>query len=144
MPAPDKGLGAIFSRYNGTDYDIIGEVVNITPPSVSKEPIETTELNPTDGFNTYIGGIKDGGEVTVELNFDPALTADAENQALLKADVEGSADTEQYKIDFAVGGPNVVFTAVPTGFTPGQIAANEKLTVTFTCKISGRPVWADA
>ena len=139
MAAPDKGLGAIFSRYNGTTYDVIGEVVNITPPSVTKETIETTELNPANGFNTYIGG-----EVSVELNFDPALTADAENQALLKGDVEGTSDTEQYKIEFAAAGANVVFTAVPTGFTPGQIASNEKLTATFTCKVSGQPTWADS
>ena len=143
MAAPDKGLGAIFSRYNGTDYDVIGKVVSITPPSVSKEAIETTELNPVDGFNTYIGGIKDAGEVSVELNFDSELVADAENQALLKDDVEGSSDQERYKIEFAASGANVIFDAVPTGFTPGEIT-KETLTCTFTCKVTGKPTWADA
>ena len=52
MAAPTKGMGGVFSRYNGTGYDVIGEVVTITPPSPTKETIETTELNPTDGFHT--------------------------------------------------------------------------------------------
>ena len=144
MAAPTKGMGGIFSRYNGVDYDVIGEVVTITPPSPTKETIETTELNPTDGFHTYIGGIKDGGEVSVTLNFDPATVADAENQTLLRADVEGTDDTVQYKIEFASAGPNIVFSAVPTGFEVSEVSVNEKITATFTCKVSGKPTWADS
>ena len=93
---------------------------------------------------TYIGGVKDGGEVSVTLNLDPALAADAENQALLKGDVEGTEDTEQYKIEFASAGPNIVFSAVPTGFEVSELSVTEKITATFTCKISGKPTWADA
>lgn len=144
MAAPTKGLGAIFSRYNGASFDVIGEVVTITPPSSTKETIETTGLNPTDGFNTYIGGIKDGGEVSITLNLDPAIVADAENQALLKGDVEGTADSVQYKIEFASAGPNIVFDAVPTGFEVSELAVNEKITATFNCKVTGKPTWADS
>lgn len=144
MAAPTKGMGGIFSRFNGVDYDVIGEVVSITPPSLTKETIETTGLNPTNGFHTYIGGIKDGGEVSVVLNFDPAVAADAENQALLKGDVESTTDTTQYKIEFASAGPNIIFDAVATGFEVSEISVNEKVTATFTCKVSGKPTWADS
>lgn len=144
MASPTKGMGGIFSRYNGVDYDVIGEVLTITPPNPTKETIETTELNPTDGFHTFIAGVKDGGEVSVMFNFDPALTADAENQALLKGDVEGTDDTVQYKIEFASAGPNIVFNAVATGFEVSELSVNEKITATFTCKVSGKPTWADS
>jgi len=70
-------------------------------------------------------------------------TADANNQGLLKADVEG--DTAQtYKIVFATSGPNVIFTAIATGFSVGEMTPDGKLDASFTCQPTGKPTWADS
>ena len=40
---------------------------------VDVEDIETTSHDSTGQWREYIGGLKDGGELSFELNFDPAL-----------------------------------------------------------------------
>lgn len=143
MSTANKGRGAVFSRNNSTDFDVIGEVVSIAPGGISKETIETTALNPADGFRTFIGGVKDASEVSVTLNLDPAIVADAQKQGLLYGDVAGDVDGE-YKIAFSDGGPSLTFTAVATGFEIGELTVDGKVEATFNCKPSGKPVWADA
>lgn len=143
MAAPTTGLGAIFSLQDGTTYNDIGEVISIQPPGVTAETIDTTELNPTDAFRTFIKSLKDGGEVTVVMHMDPATVADAENQSLLKAEVEGT-DNSTAKIEFSDAGPNVIFSGPATGWTPGELTADGKIELTFTMKVSGKPIWADS
>lgn len=143
MAAPTTGLGAIFSLLVGTTYTDIGEVVRIQPPGVTAETIDVTALNPTDAFRVFIKSLKDGGEVTVVMNMDPATVADAEDQTLLKAAVEGTANST-CKIEFADAGPNVIFSGPATGWTPGELTADGLIELTFTLKVSGKPTWADS
>ena len=91
MTAPATGLGAIFGLLQGSTYTDSGEVVRIQPPGVTAETIDVTSLTSTDAFREFIKSLKDGGEVTVVMHFDPATVADAENQTLLKTAVEGTA-----------------------------------------------------
>lgn len=145
MSAPKASRGASLSRYNGSAWDVIGEVIAITPPGPTADTIDTTQLQPTDGHRTFIKGLIDGGEVSVSLNFDANLTADAENQALLKADVEDpTIDLGQYAIEFWDGGPFVEFFAVPTSFPPGELTPEGKIEAAFTGKVSGKPTWGAA
>ena len=143
MAAPTTGLGASFSLLVGSTYTEIGEVFSISPPGVSAETIDTTGLNPTDAFRTFIKSLKDGGEVTVNMRFDPATVADAEKQTLLKTAVESAANSTA-KIAFSDSGPNVVFSGPATGWTPGELTADGLIELTFTMKVSGKPTWADS
>lgn len=143
MTAPATGLGAIFALLQGTLYSDIGEVIRIQPPGVTAETIDVTALNTTDAFREFIKSLKDGGEVTVVMHMDPATVADAENQTLLKAEVEGTANSTA-RIEFSDGGPNVVFSGPATGWTPGELTADGKIELTFTMKVSGKPTWADS
>ena len=143
MTAPARGRGGIFSRNNGTSWDVIGEVVKITPGGISKSAIKTTTLNPTDGFDTFMSGLKTAKPVTVVMNLDPAVVADVENQGLLYGDVAGDVD-EEYAIEFVDDGPNLTFTAVAIDFDIGELNDEGLIPATFQCQPSGKPVWADS
>jgi len=142
MTAPRTGLGAIFALLVGSTYTDIGEVIRVQPPGVTADTVDTTGLNPADAHRTFIKTLKDGGEVTLVMHMDPATVADAENQTLLKAEVEGTTNTTG-RIEFEDGGANVVFSGPATGWTPGELTAEGLIELTFTLKVSGKPVWAD-
>lgn len=88
--------GTIIKR-NGT---AIAELRDITPPPLTRKPIETTTHNSSD--DSYVVGIRRKGELQFVLNFLPSAdsTHDA-NTGLLEAWATGSKDL--YEIDFPDG-----------------------------------------
>lgn len=139
----EKGRGTIFERWNGSSYDEVLGITSVAGGGVTADTIETTELNPADAFRTFMSGLKSGEEVSLGFNLDSLLTtADAKNQGLLKGDVEGDVNV-QYRITF-VSGANVVFTAVATAFTVGDVNAEGKIEGSASFQPSGKPTWADA
>lgn len=142
MAAPIRGRGSKFQRLVGSAYADIGETVTISGGGVTSETIDTTNLAPTNGFRTFISGVKDAEEVSIGLNLDPKFTADANKQALLRGDVEGD-ELVSYRILFS-DGSHVTFSAVATAFTIGEQNVTDKVEATFTCKPSGKPVYADS
>lgn len=134
----ERGRGTTFSRI----AQLIGGVVSVSGGGVSSDTIETTELAPTDGFRSFIAGLKNSEEVSVSLNLDTKLTtADLKFQGLLKGDVEADA-VVSYVITF-ISGAKVTFDAVATGFKVGDVNAEGKIDATFTCQPTGKPVWSD-
>lgn len=51
------GVGTILK----IDGSTIGNVTNITGPSMSKDTIDTTALDTTGGYRTFITGFKNAG-----------------------------------------------------------------------------------
>lgn len=88
--------GTIIAR-NGTD---IAELKDITPPPLSRKPIETTTHNSDD--DSYVVGIRRKGELQFMVNWLPSgeATHDA-TTGLLDAWAQGSKD--KYEIFFPDG-----------------------------------------
>lgn len=142
MAAPEKTRGTTFSRDNGTTYDVIGEVVAVTPPAVTRSAIETTNLNPTNDFRTYIAGVKDGGEISLTLNWDTAMSTDAENQALLYGDITDADAAVNYRIVFA-NSDYVTVSGILTAFTPSAEVIDGKREAAVTIKVTGKPAYTE-
>jgi hypothetical protein len=88
--------GTIIKR-NGT---AIAELKDITPPSLTRNPLETTMHNSQD--DSYVVGIRRRGELQFTVNFLPQDEAThAASAGLIKAWVDGSKDL--YEIDFTDG-----------------------------------------
>jgi hypothetical protein len=73
------GVGAAFKR-SATDssastYAAIGEVNSITGPNMSREFIDTTALDTSGGYRTFIPSFRDGGEITLDVNFERIITS---------------------------------------------------------------------
>lgn len=88
--------GTIIKR-NGTP---IAELQDITPPPLSRKPIDTTTQNSDD--DSYVVGIRRKGEMQFAMNFLPSGEATHNSDTgLLKAWADGSKD--KYELLFPDG-----------------------------------------
>ena len=131
------GYGAEFQRETATPgtYASVSELIALTPPNVSLETVDATHFESPDAYREYIAGLLDGGEVEVTLNFDP----DGSDWADYISDIEARAAVN-YKIILA-DTTAITLAAIPTGYTP-EIPLDDKMTITFTYKVTGKPTVA--
>jgi predicted secreted protein len=124
----------------------VAEVKNITPPAYARDAQEATHTESTDGYREFVSGLRDAGEISVELNFVP----DSDTTDMVFASFD-SDELQQVRILFADGnqsGANPTcskFTA--TGFITGfatEGPLDDVMTGTVTFKISGKPVFVRA
>lgn len=127
------GYNTDFAIYNGSSYVEVAEISSITWPGYARDAVEATHLNSDDQFREYVPGLMDAGEVTIEMNFIPAVS-DVIIAALT------SASIGQFKIT-AQGGVNCVFRAIVTAYQP-QSPVDDRMTASATFKVTGKPTWA--
>lgn len=117
-------------------YTAVANVTNVSGPAIERETIETTVHKPKSapgaGWRTFIGGLKDGGEVSLDINY----TADGHNA--IYADFE-DGDPRAYRLVL----PDPDQTAwelnlIITGFE-AEFPFDGKAEGTLTFKVSGKP-----
>jgi len=128
------GVGAEFQRGDGASsetFSAIAEVASITGPNLTRDVVDATNLSSTGGYREFISGFRDGGEVSIELNF----TLDGYDD--LKIDLE-SDSSHNYKIVLPdTGETTFEFTAFITALGVA-VPAGDKVTATATFKITGQ------
>jgi predicted secreted protein len=67
------GLGAELHRWNGSQWDTIAEITSIKGPGKKRDTVEVTSLDSIEGYKEIIGGLRDGGTVTLSMNFRRAM-----------------------------------------------------------------------
>ena len=79
-----SGVGTSLYRQDPTTsaWEVFSEVNNIEGPGFTRDTIDVTSLDSTGGYREFITGFRDGGEVTMEMNFTNA------NVDKLKSDFE--------------------------------------------------------
>jgi len=112
----------------------IAELMSISGPSISMEPIDVTNHDSVDSFREYIAGLRDGGEISIEGNF---LDGNA-GQAALIADVTAGT-SGSYSVNFP-DGAKWEFTAFVTAFE-NQASFDDKIGFSATLKINGKPIF---
>lgn len=120
----------------------IGDITDISGPSLARDSIDVTDMESADGFREKIPGLADGGEVSIEFNFDPAATSGTSQHAL-RENIEAGpnvANTE-FTIKF-VSGLEVEFSGHVTAFEPA-IPLEDKMTGSVTIAVSGKPLWSN-
>lgn len=114
----------------------IAQVRDIGGPGLSMDTLDVTTHDSTDAWREFVGGLKDGGEVSLELVWDP----DNASQTLLRTDLDGRT-VSTWSITFVDPTPAVVtFSALVTQFEPSANVEDE-LTVSATLKVTGEPVF---
>lgn len=133
-----SGVGTQFRVWDPTASSVgawvkIGEVYSINGPGKTVDSIETTSLDTTGGYKTYIKGFRDGGEVSLSIGFTRA------NYDRFNADYESSSNSN-YEIVL----PDDDNTSLELeGFVtnlPLTIVPDDKITMDVTIKVSGKPV----
>ena len=134
------GYGVTLSRGNADGppetFTAIAQVTNVTPTKYARDTVDVTDKDSTGGYKEFIGGLKDAGEVSAEVNYDPAV-----HNTLL--DDFDSDTPNNWQVSFP-GTPTATtctFAALLSGFAPAA-PMDAKMTATITLKISGKPTWA--
>ena len=132
------GFGSLFEIFDNGDYVTVGEVTNITPPPLSRDAHDATHTESTEGWREFIPGLKNAGEIKIEMNFVPSSASDA----LIREQFDSDSLT-QCRIKFPAGiSPAEALTlqAIVTNYeTTGPIA--DKMSASLTLKVSGKPTW---
>lgn len=135
-------FGTQFLRGNGATptevFTVIANVTNIGGPDRSRETIDVTAHDSPDGWMEFIGGLKDGGEISVDLNYDPRETTHE-----LDDDFDDS-EPRNYQIILLPGSADE-FTWSIAGVMTGlgdEFPYDDKMARTVTIKVSGKPTLA--
>lgn len=122
---------------NGTTLAIDGgtavvNLISVTAYNVSVATIDSTNMAST--WRESIGGLKDGGDCSFEIAYDPA---GATHQALT-TDIDGASHS--VVITYS-NSDTTSFNAIITGFSV-TAALDDKITASVTMKITGAVTFA--
>ncbi len=129
------GHGADFKRDAGGSpsvFSTVGEVLDISGPSLSRDVVETTHMGSTEKWREFIGGLKDGGEVSFEINFDPTDSAISNLLTDLNTDT-----TNDYQVEWP-DGSQWTFSAFLRTFDI-QAPMDDRMTANCSFKLNGKP-----
>lgn len=133
------GFGTVFKRATtltpGTTYEVVANVTTISGPSRSRETIDVTAHDSPGGWMEFIGGLKDGGEVSLDINYDPS-----EDTHDLDDDFD-DVSARNYQIVILPGTEDEhtwSFKGVLTGLED-EFPYDDKMSRTMTIKMSGKP-----
>lgn len=128
-----RALGTTISI--GDTPTLIGGLTEIGGLSLSADTIDVTTLDSDGGYREFIGGFKDGGDVSVSGFFDNAA---GKGQAEMYAAFE-SGDTEDFIITFPVSTKTKwTFKGVVTGFETSA-GLEDPVSFSGSIKVSGKP-----
>ena len=99
-------------------FTSVAQVLSISGPSISRETIDTTDADATNDWRTFIASYIDGGEITLEINYDPD-TATHETTAGILEDFGDAIATDptNYELEFPTSPvTKFQFAASVTGF----------------------------
>ncbi len=124
------GVGTEFRRWGTSAWAKIAEINSITGPGMTRDVIDTTTLDTSAGYRTFITGFRNAGTVSLSMNFTRAT------YALMKTDFE-SAVLQNYEIVLSDDDNTTLeFEGLVTEL-PTTIAPDDKITVDVTIQISG-------
>jgi len=112
-------------------FTAIGNVTNVGGPEMERDTYDVT-AHDGDGWKEFIGGLKDGGEVSLTVNYDPSKHDD------LVADFEDDVPRD-YKLVFPGGIGEWALKLILTGFSQ-EAPVDGKLSAELKFKVSGKPV----
>jgi predicted secreted protein len=128
-----SGVGTLFRRWNGSEWENIAEINTVTGPGRSRDTIDVTSLQSTGGYREFIAGFRDAGTCALAMNFTrntyELMNDDFEVDTLQNYEIV-LPDAESTTIEF-IGFVTELGLAIPT---------DDKITSDVTIKISGKPV----
>lgn len=142
------GFGALLQKGTGVgspeDFITILGIKSIDGPSISRETHDTTTMLSTGGWREFIGGLKDGGEVSFSANWLPRDDTQGQGEGGLMAEFDKesceSRGSWRILVPACPGEPEVYldFQGILTGQNV-SIPMDDLMSFEGTIKVSGRP-----
>jgi len=109
----------------------MSEVTRISGVSITREPIEATNLSSPTQWKEFIFGLKEGGEITVEMNY----TNTSIQKLIITEMLAGTVSS--YTLTLPDATTYIFPLTLPVAFEVADITPGEKLTATARFKPSG-------
>lgn len=141
MADETTGWGGEFHLHNGTALIELVGVIDCGYPTITVDQLETSNLKSPDKFKEYIGGMLDGGEFGVTMNYTPRSATDQ----LCSAAIGQVREFMIVEPEFD-GAPSqeVTGTVLIVGYEPSPMKPNEVRTATLRCKVTANVTKAAA
>lgn len=145
------GHGTLFAIFDvgisPPDWVTVAEVVSVTPPSLSRDAVDATHTESPEKWREFIPGLRDGGEVTLEMNFIPKGAGISTILGSFNRDevVNSRITFPDETVPGASPSDATVWTflAFITGFEP-EAPVDDKMVASVTFKLSGKPTFLAA
>lgn len=112
-----------------TFFTAVADVTSIDLLDVDVDTIDVSSHDSTAQWREFIAGMKDAGELSMDINYDPAL------HAAIFTEVGGNPKAHRFTLTDA-GAATVACDALVTGFK-AQAPFDDKLSATVTIKVTG-------
>jgi hypothetical protein len=138
MPASAALLGygtifAITDAFSPTTYVELGEVVDVTPPSISVDQVEVTHMQSPNRVKEYIAGLADYGEMQLTMNYIPS--SDTDDRIIAWRDSGGNLSCRITYPSASSPRPTDTFDGFVLSYSP-SIPVGDKMQVTLTVKVA--------
>jgi len=132
------GHSAVIQRSSdgtsGGVFTTVGSIRDIDFGGLSRDTVETTNMVSTERWREYIGGLKDGGELSFEITFDPDHADFTAFELDLNTDTSG-----YYKIVWP-DADEWGFAGFVTGIDVNA-PVDDRMSAQVTIKVTGKPGW---
>lgn len=127
-----NAFGTRFQKQVDMAWEDIADITSISGPGLERDTIDVSSHQSPQAWREHIGGMKDAGEVSIDVNYDPA------DHDELVADLDAE-EPMSYRIVFPDEDETTwTFQAIMTGFEP-DAPHDDKLSASLSFKVTGRP-----
>jgi hypothetical protein len=137
MPQVQPSFGTQFwleDPLSPTLLQFVADIMDVSGPAKVRETTDVTTHQSPDGYREHIGTLKDGGEVSFQVRFDPADSGHILLQSAIDRTDGRPLGARVYWP--TADGDYAEFTCIPTGMT-FSAPVSGILTADFTAKVSG-------
>jgi len=135
-----KAHGTLLKIGDGQPSEVfttIAEVTEISGPSLEQESLEVTSHDSSGGFREFVGGLIDGGEITLTINYVPTEATHNATTGLI-ADLKNMI-VRNFQLVFPDSGSTTWnLSALVQSFEPTE-PVDDKLGADVTLKVTGEP-----
>lgn len=136
-----SAFGTLFAvdMAGGTNYVTVAQVENISGPALKRNTIDATTHDSPDAWMEFIKGLKDGGDVTLDLLLDPELGSHSYATGLL-SDFSDDTTIPNGRVTF----PNGTVWSFPFILAefPPEMPIDDSLKASVSLKVAGKPTLA--
>lgn len=123
----------------GTTHTTVAQIRDISGPSFKRDAIETTARDSTDMWREYVKGMKSGGDISLDVVFDPDLATHDDSTGIL-GDFYSDSTVYSWLITFPDTTPTTFkFKGIVTGFdlaSPMEKEISAKIKIQVSGKIT--------
>lgn len=134
--AKEIGYGAELSVATTTGTLDIAQIRSISGPDSEADMVDTTTMDSSTNYRTFIQGLADPGQVTLELVYDGTSVGHARLETY-----QENMTSKVYTISYPTSANTQSFTAYVQSLSV-EIPLDDLITQSVTLKITGDPGWS--